>query len=634
MIPAEVFTFPKSNSFSVISALGKDSAVSIAGNKDKSKQTIRVALGMSTFSPFLTQANVNIPDYKTAGNNENRSKFSLPFQASLSIITTEDASMTQISDFLVIGSGIAGLSFAIKAAEFGTVNIITKKEKNDTSTDLAQGGIASVLGEDDSPELHIQDTLVSGDGLCHEDVVRVVVNEGPQRIKELLEMGVNFNYLADREGQLELGREGGHSRRRIVHAEDMTGHEVLRALQEKVMSEKNIRLFEHHMAIDLITHYKLFRRGMVTTMTDESCWGAYVFDELNNEVKTFLSRIVILCTGGAGKVYLYTSNPDIATGDGVAMGYRAGAVAANMEFVQFHPTCLFHPQAKNFLITEAIRGEGGRLIDSTGRQFMADYHELKDLATRDIVARAIDTELKKSGADCVFLDISHRDNGFIRERFPNIYLTCLRLGIDITREPIPVVPAAHYLCGGLLTDVSARTNIRHLYALGEVACTGLHGANRLASNSLLEALVMTARAAQESVGDLEKRRDEPWPEVPSWDPGGASDSDEVVMVAHNWDEIRRFMWNYVGIVRSNNRLRRAQSRIRNIQKEIDEYYWNFTITSDLIELRNIATVAELIIESALSREESRGLHYTLDYPDKDDASFKRDTILKQGSLPG
>jgi len=541
--------------------------------------------------------------------------------------------VTYISDFLVIGSGIAGLSFALKAARFGTVNIVTKKEKSDTSTNLAQGGIASAIGEDDSLDLHIRDTLISGSGLCDENVVRIVVTEGPDRIRELLDLGVNFNLEGGQENTFELGREGGHSRRRIVHAEDMTGQEVERALVERSLNEKNIEFYEHHTVIDLITHYKLFRQGLVSNISEDSCYGAYVLDTKKNEVKTYFARVVVLCSGGAGKVYLYTSNPDIASGDGVAMGYRAGAVISNMEFVQFHPTCLYHPLAKNFLISEAVRGEGGKLINGKGREFMVDYHEMKELATRDVVARAVDSELKKSGEDCVFLDISHREKGFIIKRFPNIYQTCLSFGIDITKEPIPIVPAAHYLCGGVLTDTEARTNIPYLYALGEVACTGLHGANRLASNSLLEALVMADRAAKAVKRDLEVRSQKPFPEEPKWDPGWASDSDEAIVVSHNWEEIRRFMWNYVGLVRTNNRLQRARSRIRNIQKEIDDYYWNFLITSDLIELRNIATVAELIIESALSRKESRGLHYNLDYPQRNDTQYRRNTILKLGALP-
>ena len=387
--------------------------------------------------------------------------------------------MTYESDFLVIGSGIAGLSFALKAARLGTVNLVTKKERSDTNTNLAQGGIASVLGDDDSTELHIKDTLTSGDGLCHEDMVRSIVEEGPDRILELQSLGVGFTL--NRDGRLELGREGGHSRRRIVHSQDMTGQAVEEVLLRQAEAQKNIAIFENYIAVDLITQYKLFRRGAVTTMSQEQCWGAYVLDKTKNVVKTFRARVVLLCTGGSGKVYLYTSNPDVATGDGVATGYRAGGVVANMEFVQFHPTCFFNPQLKNFLISEAVRGEGGRLLDSKGRAFMPKYHELGDLAFRDIVARAIDSEMKKSGDDCVYLDISHRSREFLLERFPNIHRTCLSVGVDITKEPIPVVPAAHYQCGGLLTDHNAATNIQYLYALGEVACTGLHGANRLAS---------------------------------------------------------------------------------------------------------------------------------------------------------
>jgi L-aspartate oxidase len=534
------------------------------------------------------------------------------------------------SDFLVIGSGIAGLSFALKAAQFGTVNIVTKKERSDTNTNLAQGGIASVLSQDDSVELHVQDTLASGDGLSKEDVVRLVVEDGPARIHELEELGVRFTRRSDDTNALELGREGGHSRRRIVHAQDMTGKAVEEVLLEKAEANPNISFYENHIAVDLITQFRLFRRGAVTTMSSEKCWGAYILDKTENKVKTFLARVVILATGGSGKVYLYTSNPDVATGDGVAAGYRAGAVVANMEFVQFHPTCLFHPHVKNFLISEAVRGEGGRLMDSKGHRFMPDYHELGDLAFRDVVARAIDAEMKKSGDDCVYLDISHREPDFIRTRFPNIHRTCLDLGIDITKEPIPVVPAAHYQCGGLMVDTEGRTNIRYLYALGEVAATGLHGANRLASNSLLEALVMADRAAQAAVEDHRLRNQKRWPQVPDWDPGGAEDSDEAVVVAHNWDEIRRLMWNYVGIVRSTSRLKKARSRIDIIRQEIEEYYWNFLITSDLVELRNICAVADLIIESALIRRESRGLHYTLDYPEKSDR-YRNDTILRIGS---
>lgn len=535
--------------------------------------------------------------------------------------------MTYKSDFLVIGSGIAGLTFALKAARHGSVNLVTKKERSDTNTNLAQGGIATVLGQDDNFDLHIQDTLTSGDGLCHNDIVEIVVSDGPERIAELVDLGVSFTRNQDEGGGFALGREGGHSRRRIIHAEDLTGRAVETVLLDRADQSENITFFENHIAVDLITQFKLFRRGAVTTMSEEKCWGAYILDKNTNEVKTFLARIVVLCTGGSGKVYLYTSNPDVATGDGVAAGYRAGSVVSNMEFVQFHPTCLYHAQTKNFLISEAVRGEGGRLLDSKGAAFMNNYHELGDLAFRDIVARAIDTEMKKSGDDCVYLDISHRKPEFIKSRFPNIYGTCLKLGIDITTDPIPVVPAAHYQCGGLLVDEDAKTNIRHLYALGEVACTGLHGANRLASNSLLEALVMAHRAAESAIEAMNDRRNKRWPDAPVWDPGGAEDSDEAVVVAHNWDEIRRCMWNYVGIVRSTSRLNRARRRIKLIQEEIEEYYWNYKITSDLVELRNICSVAELIIESALSRKESRGLHYTLDYPEKVE-KFRRDTVFR------
>ncbi len=538
--------------------------------------------------------------------------------------------MAYTSDFLVIGSGVAGLSFALKAARLGTVAVVTKKERSDTNTNLAQGGIATVLGQDDSLDLHVRDTLESGAGLCHNDVVELVVKEGPARIRELLQLGVEFT---QEQGELQLGREGGHSRRRIVHAHDMTGRAVETALLAKAEADPNITFFENHIAVDLITHFKLFRRGAVTTMSEESCWGAYVLDKATNEVKTFLAKVVLLCTGGSGKVYRYTSNPDIATGDGVAIAYRAGAVIANMEFIQFHPTCLHNSKVKNFLISEAVRGEGGILLDSHGRAFMGDYHPLKDLAFRDIVARAIDSELKKSGDECVYLDITHRGPDFIQNHFPHIYGTCLDLGLDITKEPIPVVPAAHYQCGGVLTDMEARTNIHNLLALGEVACTGLHGANRLASNSLLEALVYADRAITAAKETLEWRKNKSWPVVPDWDPRGAEDSDEAIVVSHNWDEIRSCMWNYVGIVRSTSRLKRALRRIHLIQEEIEEYYWNFLVTSDLLELRNIATVAELIIESALSRQESRGLHYTLDYPDRDDANFARDTIFRPGVRP-
>jgi len=527
------------------------------------------------------------------------------------------------SDFLVVGSGIAGLSFALKAAELGAVSLVTKRGLQDTATGLAQGGIASVQSSDDTFDLHIRDTLSAGDGLCHPDIVEMVVRDGPRCVAELVQAGVHFSLKA---GAYHLGQEGGHSRKRIIHADDFTGQAIEDKLAAQVRSHPRITIFEHHICVDLITHYKLLRRGAVTTNHEESCWGAYVLDTHGGEVKTLLARMSVLATGGAGKVYLYTSNPDVATGDGLAMARRVGATIANMEFVQFHPTCLFHPLAKNFLISEAVRGEGARLIDSRGRAFMDRYHPLKDLACRDVVARAIDNELKKSGDDCVYLDITHRSKEFLQERFPNIYARCLSFGIDMSRDPIPVVPAAHYLCGGILTDSWGRSSINRLHAIGEVACTGLHGANRLASNSLLEAVVFAERAAQVAAERLSADT-RPFPDVPSWDPGGATDSDEAVVVTHNWDEIRRAMWNYVGIVRTDKRLSRARTRIETIQNEIAEYYWNFIITSDLVELRNLATVAELIIDCASRRKESRGLHFNLDHPSRDDANWKKDTLI-------
>jgi len=531
------------------------------------------------------------------------------------------------SDYLVIGSGIAGLSFSLKAALKGSVTIVTKKETMDTSTNYAQGGIASVLGPNDSFDLHIKDTLESGAGLCNEQVVRMVVTNGPDMIKELISLGVNFSHNKIQADTLDLTKEGGHSRRRIVHTKDLTGQEVERALIYNVEKNDNIQIYENHMVIDLITTSKFIKRGLSTNETKETCWGAYVLDIITGEVRIFLSRVIVLATGGAGKVYLYTSNPDIATGDGVAIGYRAGAKVANMEFVQFHPTCLYHPIEKNFLISESVRGEGGRLINKKGDHFMEHYHPLKDLALRDVVARSIDAELKKSGDECVYLDISHRSRDFIKSRFPNIYMKCLELNIDITKEPIPVVPAAHYMCGGITTDTQGRTNITNLYAIGEVACTGLHGANRLASNSLLEALVFSQSAFEDSAKIITDTDDYKFPSIPLWDTGSATDSDESVVVSHNWDEVRRMMWNYVGIVRTDKRLVRAMRRIKNIQQEIKDYYWDFIITRNLLELRNLAEVAELIITSASMRKESRGLHYNLDYLERDNTNWCHDTLI-------
>jgi L-aspartate oxidase len=536
--------------------------------------------------------------------------------------------LQHISDILVLGSGLAGLSYALKVADFATVNLVTKREITETSTRLAQGGIAAVLGPEDRFEYHIQDTLTVGEGLCHPEVVELVVRQGPERIRELVALGAHFDPGQD--NGFDLAREGGHSHRRIIHAHDMTGAEVERILVEKVLAHPNIRVYEFHMGVNLITEERLVRRGAKVVSREATCLGAYVLNTKTGEVDTFLASLTLLATGGAGKVYLYTSNPDIATGDGVAMAYRAGAVIGNMEFVQFHPTCLYHPAAKNFLISEALRGEGAVLLDHQGRAFMADYHPLKDLAPRDIVAQAIDQEMKKTGADCVYLDISHKPADFIQSRFPNIYQKCLEFGYDMTKEPIPVVPAAHYMCGGVVTDLRGKTTINHLYAVGEVSMTGLHGANRLASNSLLEALVFAHQAAQAAREVLPQLKPPASSEVPEWNPLGATVSHEIVVVSHNWDEIRRMMWNYVGIVRTDRRLLRAQHRIDLIQQEIHEYYWNFLITSDLLELRNIATVAELIIRMALHRKESRGLHYNLDYPQKDDVNFKRDTLLSMG----
>jgi L-aspartate oxidase len=528
-------------------------------------------------------------------------------------------------DYLVLGSGIAGLSFALKVAPRGKVAIVTKKDRAESNTNYAQGGIAAVTGKDDSFELHVRDTLEAGAGLCKESVVRTIVEEGPARIHELIELGMKFseseNRADDGSRELDLGREGGHSRRRILHAKDMTGHEIEIALLDAIAKQPNISVFENHHAIDLIPSRKFGIHD------GNRCLGAYVYDKKKNRVETFAAPVTLLATGGCGKVYLYTTNPDIATGDGVAMAYRAGASVANMEFVQFHPTCLYHPKAKSFLISEAVRGEGGVLKNLDGVEFMDSVHPLKSLAPRDIVARAIDSEMKRTGADHVVLDITHKPARFIIERFPNIYRTCLSYGIDITKEPIPVVPAAHYQCGGVVTNIDGETDVAGLYAVGEAACTGLHGANRLASNSLLEALVCAHRAAEKVTGDLSPSSGSF--SIPPWQSGNATNADELVVVSHNWDEIRRLMWDYVGIVRTNKRLERAQTRIANLQEEIREYYWNFIVTSDLLELRNIATVAELIVRCALARPESRGLNYNLDFPNANPDYAQRDTILRR-----
>ena len=525
------------------------------------------------------------------------------------------------SDFLVIGSGIAGLSFALQAAAHGTVAVVTKRDIAESATNYAQGGIATVSSEEDTFDAHVQDTLVAGAGICHEDVVRMVVEEGPKVIANLIEWGVQFTKSGD---VYDLTREGGHSARRILHAEDITGREIERALVEAARAHDNITIYENHIAIDLVTESKVLKKKL----EQNRCLGAHVLDKESGVVKTFASRITLLASGGAGKVYLYTCNPDVATGDGIAMAYRAGATIANMEFMQFHPTTLYHPTARSFLISEAVRGEGAILRRRDGTAFMERYHPLKDLAPRDIVARAIDNEMKTYGDDCVYLDITHRGAEYITSRFPNIYQTCLEFGIDMSRDLIPVVPAAHYLCGGVAVDGNAETDVRHLYAIGEVAFTGLHGANRLASNSLLEAAVYAGRAYHHAIKVL-KEEEFTSPAIQEWDCGTATNSDEMVVVSQNWDEIRRSMWNYVGIVRSDKRLERAMHRIDLIQDEIEEYYWNFIVTSDLIELRNIATVAKLIVSCAMTRKESRGLNYNIDHPAVDDANWKRDTFIKK-----
>ncbi len=537
--------------------------------------------------------------------------------------------MIKRTDFLVIGSGIAGLSYALKVAEFGKVTIITKKNIQKTNTALAQGGVAAVFSSIDSFDLHIQDTLDAGDGLCSKDVVKMVVENGPERIKELVSQGARFNKDGAGEYDFALGQEGGHSAKRIVYAHDLTGKEIENTLVKNVEENENITILEDHIAVNLITFSSSIRSGILVTQHENICCGAYVLNNKTGKIETFYAGITLLSTGGASKVYLYTSNPDIATGDGIAMAYRAGASVANLEFVQFHPTCLYHPEAKNFLISEAVRGEGAFLIDSKGRRFMEKYAPEKELACRDVVARAIDSELKKTGAESVFLDITHKDSEFIKKRFPNIYAKCLEYGIDMTKDPIPVVPAAHYMCGGVATDLNGKTDVQRLYAVGETACTGLHGANRLASNSLLEALVYSHRAYQSSVEEFKTIGNKITVSLNQWDETDATDSDEAIVLSHNWDEIRRLMWNYVGIVRSDKRLQRALRRIRNIKEEINEYYWDFKVTSDLIEIRNLATLAELIIKSALMRKESRGLHYNIEYPEKDDLNWLKHTILKK-----
>ncbi len=523
-------------------------------------------------------------------------------------------------DFLVLGGGVAGLSFALEAAPHGNVLVLTKRNRQEGNTQYAQGGVAAVLGPDDEFPLHVEDTLVAGAGLCHRDAVEVTVTEAPERIRWLMSLGVEF----DRESpdRLHLTREGGHSRRRVAHAKDTTGKEIEKRMLA-ACAAAGIRIEEDQVAIDLITSERAGVAGPNRAL------GAYVLDRGTGRIRTITASVTVLATGGAGKVYLYTSNPDVATGDGVAMAYRAGASVANMEFFQFHPTCLFHPDAKSFLISEALRGEGGILRNKAGEAFMVRYDPRKELAPRDIVARSIDAEVKRRGDDCAFLDMTHLPKGFLLDHFPHIYQTCREFGIDMAVQPIPVVPAAHYQCGGVVTDLFGRTGVPNLLAVGEVACTGLHGANRLASNSVLEGLVFGRRGALAAVELLAEKRSPP--PVPDWNPGDALAPDEGVVVTHNWDELRRLMWNYVGIVRSVKRLERARTRLRILRSEIREYYWRYQVTPDLVELRNLADVALLIVQCALRRGESRGLHFLLDHPAPDDR-FLKDTVVHRGEL--
>ncbi|MFN0159518.1 MAG: L-aspartate oxidase [Bacteroidota bacterium] len=527
-------------------------------------------------------------------------------------------------DFLVIGSGIAGLSYALKVAPLGRVGLITKKQRAESNTNYAQGGIAAVMSAIDSFELHMKDTLGTGLGLSHTDSVEIMVKEGPSRLHELVEIGVEFTR---RNGLLDLGREGGHSTDRIVHAHDFTGREIERALLQAIANEPNIEVFENHVAIDLLTEHSTKEKHVIDR-TNIHCWGAYALDTVGQSVDTFTATIVMLSTGGLGQVYLHTTNPPIATGDGVAMAYRAGGKIANMEFIQFHPTTLFNSGSPSFLISEAVRGFGGILRTKNGEEFMHRYDERKSLAPRDIVAYAIDAELKKRGDEYVLLDLRHLDPEQVKEHFPNIYQTCLtKFKLDITKEPIPVVPAAHYSCGGVVTDNNGRTSISGLYAAGEVSMTGVHGANRLASNSLLEALVFSHRAALDA-GAVLASSSTPIPEMKPWDDSGTFNSEEWILIAHDRREIQQIMWDYVGIVRSDLRLERALRRIELIRNEIETFYKKTKVTEGLIELRNLALCATLIIKSAMKRKESRGLHLTTDYRERNDTEFLSDTIVE------
>jgi L-aspartate oxidase len=529
-------------------------------------------------------------------------------------------------DVVILGSGAAGLSVALRLREDIAVAVVAKRELQEGNTRYAQGGISAVLDADDSIASHVQDTLKAGAGLCDREVVRRVVERGPAAIDWLLAQGVQFtrDEAAQANGGFHLTREGGHTHRRVIHAADATGQEVQHSLETRVRARANLTLFENHIAVDIITATK-------GRSPSNRCLGVYVLDRLRGHVSAMLAPCVVIATGGASKVYLYTSNPDVSTGDGIAMAWRAGCRVANMEFMQFHPTCLYHPEAKSFLISEALRGEGARLLLPDGSRFMAAFDERGELAPRDIVARAIDHEMKRIGSDCVYLDISHRPAEFTREHFPTIYARCLEYGIDITQQPIPVVPAAHYTCGGVMTDGHARTDLPGLYAVGETAYTGLHGANRMASNSLLECLVLAKLAAE----DIERRLPAmpPVTAAPPWDESRVTQADEDVLVAHNWEELRRFMWDYVGIVRTNKRLQRAKRRVDLLRQEIIEYYSNFKVSNDLLELRNLVDVADLIVQSAQRRRESRGLHYTLDFPFQDPAQRMPTILIPEGYRP-
>ena len=541
-------------------------------------------------------------------------------------------SITHQHDVLIIGGGAAGLSLALRIADQCSIAIITKGPGKDGSTYYAQGGLSAVLSKEDSFVSHIEDTLKVGGGLSKKETVKFTIEHGPENIRWLQKLGVPFSsemsseILKSDNRELHLTHEGGHSHRRIAHAADATGKAISNTLENHAGQHDNITFYEHHIAVDLITTEKQRLDNNEHVNNGNNCIGAYVLNKNSNHVETFQARFVVLATGGASKVYLYTSNPDGSTGDGIAMAWRAGCSVSNMEFNQFHPTCLYHPEAKSFLISEAVRGEGGKLLLPDGERFMHKFDDRGELASRDIVARAIDHEMKRLGAPCVYLDISHRSPAFIVSHFPTIHERCLQFGIDITKEPIPVVPAAHYTCGGVNTDLNGCTDINNLYAIGETAHTGLHGSNRLASNSLLECLVF-AQAAAKHISSLINTPYH-YQQVSNWDESQVTDSDEEVVISHNWDELRRFMWDYVGIVRTNKRLERAMHRASLLQQEIDEYYSHFRISNDLIELRNLTLVAELIIRSAMLRKESRGLHFSLDYPAADESSVANDTVLK------